>query len=106
MVGKYVCLGRVAGVNWDTAQTLSDEDLEARKFVIDVFARRIVGWRVSACMHTDFVLDALEQALCERKYTRQSDREAALIHHSDRGSQPGVNWSSQHFFAQSSVAVH
>ncbi len=52
-----------------------------------MFARRIVGWRVSACMHTDFVLDALEQALCERKYTRQSDREAALIHHSDCGSQ-------------------
>jgi putative transposase len=60
-------------------------------FVIDVFARRIVGWRVSASMHTDFVLDALEQALCERKHERkherQSDREGALIHHSDRGSQ-------------------
>jgi putative transposase len=56
-------------------------------FVIDVFARRIVGWRVSASMHTDFVLDALEQALCERKHARQSDREGALIHHSDRGSQ-------------------
>jgi putative transposase len=32
-------------------------------FVIDVYARRIVGWRVSRSMHTDFVLDALEQAL-------------------------------------------
>jgi putative transposase len=52
-------------------------------FVIDVYARRIVGWRVSASMHTDFVLDALEQALC----TRQSGREGELIHHSDRGSQ-------------------
>lgn len=52
-------------------------------FVIDVFARRIVGWRVSRSMHTDFVLDALEQAL----YARQPDRDAALIHHSDRGSQ-------------------
>jgi transposase InsO family protein len=52
-------------------------------FVIDVFARRIVGWRVSSSMHTDFVLDALEQAL----YARQPDREDALIHHSDRGSQ-------------------
>ena len=51
-------------------------------FVIDVFARRIVGWRVSRSMHTDFVLDALEQAL----YARQPDRDA-LIHHSDRGSQ-------------------
>lgn len=52
-------------------------------FVIDVFARRIVGWRVSSSMHTDFVLDALEQAL----YARQPGREDALIHHSDRGSQ-------------------
>ena len=48
-------------------------------FVIDVFAQRIVGWRVSRSMHTDFVLDALEQAL----YARQPDRDAALIHHSD-----------------------
>ena len=52
-------------------------------FVIDVFARRIVGWRVSRCMHTDFVLDALEQAL----YARQPERDSSLIHHSDRGSQ-------------------
>jgi transposase InsO family protein len=52
-------------------------------FVIDVFARRIVGWRVSTSMRTDFVLDALEQAL----YARQPQRDAALIHHSDRGSQ-------------------
>ena len=51
-------------------------------FVIDVFARRIVGWRVSSSMHTDFVLDALEQAL----YARQPERDA-LICHSDRGSQ-------------------
>ncbi len=52
-------------------------------FVVDVFARRIVGWRVSTTMTTDFVLDALEQAL----YDRQPDPEDALIHHSDRGSQ-------------------
>lgn len=52
-------------------------------FVIDVFARRIVGWRVSRHMRTDFVLDALEQAL----YDRQPERQEALIHHSDRGSQ-------------------
>jgi putative transposase len=52
-------------------------------FVIDVFARRIVGWRVSRSMRTDFVLDALEQAL----YARQPERDEALIHHSDRGSQ-------------------
>ena len=52
-------------------------------FVIDVFARRIVGWRVSDSMRTDFVLDALEQAL----YARQPERDGTLIHHSDRGSQ-------------------
>ncbi len=51
-------------------------------FVIDVFARYIVGWRVSRNMQTEFVLDALEQAL----WARQPEREA-LIHHSDRGSQ-------------------
>jgi len=52
-------------------------------FVIDVFARRIVGWRVSDSMRTDFVLDALEQAL----YARQPERDGSLVHHSDRGSQ-------------------
>ena len=52
-------------------------------FVVDVFARRIVGWRVSRSMRTDFVLDALEQAL----HSRQSERDGTLIHHSDRGSQ-------------------
>ena len=52
-------------------------------FVIDVFARRIVGWRVSTSMRTDFVLDALEQAL----YARQPEQDGRLIHHSDRGSQ-------------------
>ncbi|MGH8031320.1 MAG: IS3 family transposase [Luteimonas sp.] len=52
-------------------------------FVIDVFARRIVGWRVSSSMQTDFVLDALEQAL----YARRRERDGGLVHHSDRGSQ-------------------
>jgi transposase InsO family protein len=52
-------------------------------FVIDVFARRIVGWRVSSSMRTDFVLDALEQAL----YARRREQDESLIHHSDRGSQ-------------------
>jgi transposase InsO family protein len=52
-------------------------------FVIDVYARYIVGWRVSSSMHADFVLDALEQAL----YARRPQRDDELIHHSDRGSQ-------------------
>jgi transposase InsO family protein len=52
-------------------------------FVIDVFARRIVGWRASASLTTDFVLDALEQAI----YDRRGDGMADLVHHSDRGTQ-------------------
>ena len=52
-------------------------------FVIDVFARKIVGWRVSTSMTTSFVLDALNQAICQRCPPQGS----GLIHHSDRGSQ-------------------
>jgi transposase InsO family protein len=52
-------------------------------FVIDVYARYIVGWRVSSSMTTDFVLDALEQAL----YARRPAGGGRLTHHSDRGSQ-------------------
>jgi putative transposase len=52
-------------------------------FVIDAYARRIVGWRVSRSAHAGFVLDALDQALHER----QPVHRAGLVHHSDRGSQ-------------------
>ena len=52
-------------------------------FVIDAFARRIVGWRVSSSLRTDIALDALEQALYDRRVSDESD----LIHHSDRGVQ-------------------
>jgi transposase InsO family protein len=52
-------------------------------FVIDVFARRIVGWRVSASLRTDFVLDALEQAI----YDRRGADATELVHHSDCGTQ-------------------
>lgn len=52
-------------------------------FIIDAFARRIVGWRASRTAHTGFVLDALEQAL----YDRRPVGGAGLVHHSDRGSQ-------------------
>ena len=52
-------------------------------FVIDVYSRRIVGWRVSNSLRSDLALDALEQALWERD---AAEREQ-LIHHSDRGSQ-------------------
>ena len=52
-------------------------------FVIDVYARYIVGWRVSRTPHAGFVLDALEQAIHERRPVHRS----GLVHHSDRGSQ-------------------
>ncbi|MES1945682.1 integrase catalytic region, partial [Salinisphaera sp. PC39] len=52
-------------------------------FVIDTYARRIVGWRVSRTPRTDLVLDALEQALYERRLSDDN----SLIHHSDRGVQ-------------------
>jgi transposase InsO family protein len=52
-------------------------------FVIDAFARRIVGWRVSRSARADFVLDALEQALHDRRPVHQG----GLVHHSDRGGQ-------------------
>jgi transposase InsO family protein len=52
-------------------------------FVIDAYARRIVGWRVSRSAHAGFVLDALEQALHDRRPVSG----AGLVHHSDRGVQ-------------------
>ena len=60
--------------------------------VIDAYARRIVGWRVSRTAHASFVLDALEQALHERRPVHRG----GLVHHSDMGSQGGFNRSSQH----------
>jgi putative transposase len=50
-------------------------------FVIDVFARRVIGWRVARSMQTDLVLDALEQAIWSRS------KIDGVVHHSDRGSQ-------------------
>jgi hypothetical protein len=52
-------------------------------FIIDTFADKIVGWRVSSSPKTDFVLDALEQALHDRRPVHKG----GLIHHSDRGGQ-------------------
>ena len=70
-------------------------------FIIDAYARRIVGWRVSRTAHTDLVLDALEQALQERRPTRSQ----ALIHHSDRGSPDRLNRSSQQIDALTMIDV-
>ena len=64
-------------------------------FVIDAYARRIVGWRVSRTAHASFVLDALEQAL----HARRPVQGGGLVHHSDRGVQGGFKWSSQQLCA-------
>src|SRR5690606_10988777 len=60
-------------------------------FVIDCYARVIVGWRLADHMRTDLPLDALEMALSLRNIGVSE-----LIHHSDHGAQGGFNWSSQH----------
>lgn len=52
-------------------------------FVIDAFARRIVGWQISSSLRSDLALDALEQAIGERL----GDEGDRLVHHSDRGVQ-------------------
>ena len=53
-------------------------------FVIDVFARRVVGWQLSTSLHTDLALDALEMGIWTR---RRAGRDLSqLIHHSDRGT--------------------
>ena len=55
-------------------------------FVIDVFSRRIVGWRVASTLRTSLALDALEMAIWSR-----DERLDGLVHHSDRGSQAGLS---------------
>jgi putative transposase len=70
-------------------------------FVIDAYARRIVGWRVSRSAHAGFVLDALEQALHERRPVWG----AGLVHHSDRGVQGGFKRSSQRVVCWLTVAT-
>ena len=59
--------------------------------VLDVFSRKVVGWQMADRMTTDLVLTAFEMGLWRREVIR--DR---LIHHSDKGSQGGFNWWSQH----------
>jgi putative transposase len=64
-------------------------------FVIDVHARRILGWRAATTMRTELVLDALEMAIWTRARAGVSDL-TGLIHHHDAGSQGEFNRSSQH----------
>src|SRR5918993_1059041 len=64
-------------------------------FVIDAFSRFVVGWQATRSLRTDLALDALEMAI----WARHSELEG-LVHHSDRGSQGGFNWSSQHLHGE------
>jgi putative transposase len=64
-------------------------------FVVDAYARRILGWRVAATMATSMVLDAIEQAIWTRQQEGIFDFKD-VVHHTDRGSQPGFNGSLQH----------
>ena len=67
------------------------EGLAFFSFILDVFSRMLVGWQFAAHMRTSLVQDALEMAVA----ARNPDRALQLVHHSDRGSQGGFNWSSQ-----------
>ncbi len=77
------------------------EGLVFLAFVIDVFSRRVVGWQFAPHMRTDLVLDALRMAL----HQRGPGAEVELIHHSDRGSQPGVNRCSQQCVGEGTVPM-
>jgi len=68
------------------------EGLVFLAFVIDVHSRRVVGWQLASHMRASLVCDALGMAVS----TRPRGADVALVHHSDRGSQPGLNGSSQH----------
>jgi putative transposase len=67
------------------------EGLVFLAFVLDAFSRMVVGWQLAGHMRTALVLDALKMAL----HLRGPGADVQLVHHSDRGSQPGLNRSSQ-----------
>ena len=68
-------------------------------FIVDVFSRRIVGWRVSTSLSATVVLDALEMAI----WTRRADDLTGLVHHSDRGVQRRFKGSMQHLVTEVSI---
>jgi len=63
-------------------------------FILDVCSRRVVGWQLSSSLRTDLALDALNMGLWTRQHNGHDT--SALVHHSDRGVQGGLNWPSQH----------
>ena len=68
--------------------------------VMDLHARKIVGWSMKPTLARELVLDALLMAVWRRK------PHGRVLVHSDQGTQPGLNWSSQHCFDAQSVALH
>jgi putative transposase len=68
--------------------------------VVDACSRRVVGWAMADHLRTELVLDAVGMALFTRRPA------PGLVHHSDRGSQPGLKWSSQHRPVLRSVGGH
>ncbi len=72
-------------------------------FVIDVVSRSVVGWQLSTSLRTDLALDALEMGLWGRQ--RAGADLSELVHHSDRGVQPGFKGSSQHWLPVAEVGV-
>jgi transposase InsO family protein len=70
-------------------------------FVLDAYSRRVVGWQLAAHMRATLVLDALKMAL----WQRGPGADVALVHHSDRGSQPELNRSSQQLFLEVKVST-
>jgi putative transposase len=59
---------------------------------VDVFSRYVVGWQASRSLRAELALDALEMAI----WARRGEQLQGLVHHSDRGVQPGFKGSSQH----------
>jgi putative transposase len=70
-------------------------------FILDAYSRRVVGWQFAAHMRITLVLDALRMAL----HQRGPGADVELVHHSDRGSQPGLNRSSQQRVGAVKVSV-
>jgi hypothetical protein len=73
----------------DITQHRTSEGWVYAAVVLDVFSRRVVGWSIADHLRTELVVDALDMARWRRKPT-------STVVHSDRGTQGGFNWSSQH----------
>ena len=74
----------------DITYLWTDEGWLYLAIVLDLFNREVIGWSLKPRMTTDIVLDALTMDWFRRRHA------PGVLHHSDRGSQGGSNWSSQH----------